>query len=281
MDFYQTRYSDLSNEEVNELYRSDTWADMSRDERLDALQELENRSAEACGNQPCQVRTEEMNGYRFGGYANGEIVLNEYLVADGKFVTQYLDGSVETVEAGGINAQMMDTIHHENYHAYQDEVVHGQLEHSDTAEAELWSANWPNDQYISCNDPSECYRIQSLEKSAFAHGEAETKAAFIEIEAKYGEDAGYQQYLCEIEVDNYENALVNAKMVNSDSNIEETVNNRMLDAYRANQEAATGTHITVRLANEAVTTTENPPASTTASSVSDDLEYSLEYGAEE
>lgn len=238
MDFYHTRYSELSNAEVNELYRSDNWAGMTRNQRLDALQELENRSAAACGNQPCPVRTEEMNGYLYGGYANGEIVLNEHLVADGEFVTRYQDGSIERESVDGINAQMMDTIHHENYHAYQDEVVHGQLEHSDAEEAELWKANWPDEQYISGDDPSECYRIQSLEKSAFAHGEAETKAAFGEIEAKYGEDAGYQQYLGDIEADSYENALANAKKVNSDENIEETVNNRMLEAYQADQEAA-------------------------------------------
>jgi len=273
MDFYQTRYSDLSNEEVNELYRSDTWSDMSRDERVDALQELENRSAEACGNQPCQVRTEEMNGYQFGGYANGEIVLNEHLVADGEFVTQYSDGSVETVEVGGINAQMMDTIHHENYHAYQDEVVHGQLEHSDAAEAELWSANWPDEQYISGDDPSGCYRIQSLEQSAFNHGEAETKAAFGKIEAKYGEDAGYQEYQEAIAADSYESALEDAKMINGDENIQETLNNNMLESYHANQ-VATETLVAEQPTVETAST-DDTASSTGESSVSDDLEDCL------
>lgn len=238
MNFYPTRYSELSNNDVNELYRSENWANLSHDERLDALQELENRSAEACGNEPCQVRLEEMNGFQYGGYANGEIVLNEHLVSDGRFVTQYADGSVDTVEVGGINAQMMDTIHHENYHAYQDEVIHGNIEHSDAYEAELWKANWPNEQYIGCDDPSGCYRIQSIEKSAFEHGETETKAAFSEIESQYGFDEGYQHYLEEIEANSYNNALENAKWINGDSNIEETVNNRMLDAYHDSQEIA-------------------------------------------
>lgn len=275
MDFYQTRYSDLSNEEVNELYRSNTWASLNRDARLDAMQELENRSAEACGNQPCQIKTEEMNGYQYGGYANGEIVLNEHLVADGQFVTHYADGSIETQDVGGINGQMMNTIHHENYHAFQDEVVRGQLEHWDAAEAELWAANWLDEQYIGSDDPSGCYRIQNLEKSAFEHGEAETQAAFNEIETKYGQDAGYQEYLGEIEADSYDNSLENAKMINGDSNIEETVNSRMLDAYHANQEA-TGTHVAESSADNEVVSNNTATTSDTASSTSNSFSVEAE-----
>lgn len=273
MNFYPTRYSDLSNSEVNELYRSETWSDLSCDERLDALQELENRSAEACGNEPCEVKLEPMNGYQYGGYLNGEITLNEHLVADGEFVTQHEDGTIERDSVSDINAQMMDTIHHENYHTYQDEVVHGNLEHSDVTEAELWKANWSDEQYVDCDDPSGCYRIQSLEQSAYEHGEAETKAAFDEIETKYGQDAGYQEYLSSIEENSYESALEEAITINGDDNIQETINNNMLDAYHSNQ-TATET-LTAEQSSADITAMENNASSSVSSSISDDLENCL------
>jgi hypothetical protein len=235
MNPYPTRYSELSNAEVNELYRSETWDELSRDERLDALQELENRSAEELGNRPCEVKLEPMDGYQYGGYSNGEITLNEHLVTNGEFVTEHLDGSVEREAIADVNAQMMDTIHHENFHAYQDDVVSGRLEHSNAEDAELWSANWSNDEYIEPDDPSGCYGIQSLERSASEHGQAQTKAAFEEIEAKYGEDAGYQEYLKSIESDSYENALNHAQTISGDENIQETIDNDMLANYRASQ----------------------------------------------
>ena len=145
--------------------------------------------------------------------------------------------------------------------------------HSDAAEAELWSANWPDEQYISGDDPSGCYRIQSLEQSAFDHGEAETKAAFGEIEANYGEDAGYQEYLTSIQEDSYESALEDAKMINGDENIQETLNSNMLETYRANQ-AATETLTAEQPAAETMAT-ENTVDNSATVSVANDMEDCL------
>jgi hypothetical protein len=232
MNFYPTRYSELSNSEVNELYRSQNWDGMNRDERLDALQELENRSAAMCGNQPCEVFLEQMNGARYGYYHNGEIYVNESLVEHGEFVARYEDGTAASYAPADANVQLMDTIHHENYHAYQSDAINGIVEHDNAAEVELWRANWDNNNYISGGDP--LYRVQSLEKSAFEHGEAQTKAAFEEIEAKYGTDAAYREYLDSISENSYENALANAKELYADENIEVTLNEQMVQNYQAN-----------------------------------------------
>ena len=233
---FRTRYSDLTDSQVNELFREETWSSLDPSRRLDALQELEVRTALACGNRPCEVRTEDMNGYLFGGYADDEIVLNRHLVEEGGFVTDFGNGEVVFDRVDGLNAQMMDTIHHENYHAYQDQVIHGEIRHSDAAEAELWAANWPSEQYIDCNDPSGCYRIQSLERTAFAHGEACTKEAFAEIEAKYGQDHGYRDYLEDIQRYSYDDALDDAIDISGDEHIRDTLDGQMLEAYHASRQ---------------------------------------------
>jgi hypothetical protein len=232
MDFYPTRYSELSNSEINELYRSDMWSNLSYEERLDALQELENRTAEELGNQPCEVRTEEMNGAMYGYYCNGQIVVNESLVNNG--VLRYEDGENDVLEyvPNDVNAQLMDTIHHENYHAYQDDVINNRIEHDNQNEVALWRSN--EELYISSSDNSILYRIQSRERTAFYRGELQTKETFEGIEAKYGEDAGYQEYLISINEYSYEIALVTAKETYGDENIQETLDNYMLASYQEN-----------------------------------------------
>jgi len=196
------------------------------------LQELENRSAESLGNRPCEVRLEQMEGATYGGYGDGVIYVNEGLVENGELTVNFDDGTTMQYMPDDTNAQLMDTIHHENYHAYQDEVISGRLEHSDQAEAELWRANDEN--YIRGSDNESLYRVQCLERSAFNHGETQTKAAFEEIEAKYGSDDGFQAYQ-ENTNNSYENALANAQTQYGDVNVQENLDNHMLANYSGSQ----------------------------------------------
>jgi len=235
MNTYSTRYSRLSDAEVNELYRSDTWTRLNGKERLEALQELENRSAKICGNQPYKVQLEKMNGATYGGYHNGKIYINKDLVENGNFVVQYRDGSTQSFALLDANAQLMDTIHHENYHAYQDDAIHGRVKHSNPAEVEQWRANFTQGNYIRSEEDHNLYRIQSLEKPAFERGESQTRAAFERIEAKHGKDPGYQEYLKSTEKNSYEKALASAKHQYGDENIENTINDRMRQNYQASR----------------------------------------------
>lgn len=232
MDFYPTRYSGLSDREVNELYRFDTWSDLSPEERNDALQELENRAAQKLGNQSCEVCTEEMNGSIYGYYCKGRIYINVSLVIDNVLHYEDPQGNIIEYTPADINAQMMDTIYHENYHAYQDDVIHNRLEYENQDEAALWRAN--EDMYISSSENGILYRIQSQERTAFAQGELQTSAAFEEIEAKYGVDAGYQEYYTFIKEDSYENILLEAKENYDDENIQETLDHYMISSYQEN-----------------------------------------------
>lgn len=234
MDFYLTRFAELTVAEVCELFRADTWSGLSREERLDALQELENRAAEELGNQPCEIRTERMNGSTYGYYSNGQITINENLINDGILRFEDVDGTIIEYAPRDINAQMMDTIHHENYHAYQDEVIHDRLEHDDVAESALWKANDAN--YISSADNGALYRIQAQERSAFKRGESQAKAAFEKMEARYGEDAGYQEYLVSISENSYDRVLSTVEELYGSENIQHALDDYMLASDHENCE---------------------------------------------
>lgn len=229
MNAYPTRYSELTSSEVNALFRSSSWDSLSGQERLDALQELENRASLEQGNQPCEIRLESMSGSTYGWYSDGVISINQNLVENGEFVQELQDGTTISYAPEDVNAQLMDTVHHENYHAYQDDVINERVESADQDETALWRANDEN--YI---EEQPYYRIQSLERTAFDQGETKTKEAFQEIETKYGEDAGYQEYLASIDGQSYERALAEAQLRSGDENIQQSIDQGMLSQYAEN-----------------------------------------------
>ena len=268
MDKFSTRYSDLSNSEVNELYRSETWSRLTREEKLDALQELENRAAEGLGNKPCEVSLEQMNGAQKGYYQDGKIFINESLVEKGELRVQYDDGTTDTYQLLSANAELMDTIHHENFHGYQMESIDGRVEHNNADEVELWSAN--KDSYIGSELELPTYRIQPLEKSAYAHAEAQTKAAFGEIEAKYGVDKGFQEYLKDIKEDTFENALAEAQELYGVDNIENALNEKMLKDYRESLAKSASNEVAVASGSADSTSNEAAAISSSADSTSNE-----------
>lgn len=271
MDFYPTRYSGLSNTEINMLYRSDTWTNLSCEERLDALQELENRAAEELGNRPCEVCTKKMNGAEYGYYSAGQIVVNESLVNQGLLQYEDKEGNVLMYAPDDVNAQMMDTVYHENYHAYQNDVINNRLVHDNQNEVEIWRAN--EDMYISSSDNGILYRIQSQERTAFDYGELQIKVAFEKIEAECGEDAGYQAYLTSLHEHSYEIALTIARETYNDENIQETLDNYMLESYQENHaensESIVATDLSVSVNN--IDTMDSDAMGSTISSVDNTL----------
>lgn len=125
-----------------------------------------------------------------------------------------------------VNSQLMDTVHHENYHAYKDVVTIGQIQHDDQYELELWKAN---DENYTFEYPF--YRIQSLEVYAFDRGESKTQDAFKTIEEMYGKDSGYQESLTSIQDNSYEKALSDAIELAGNKNIQQSYENEMIAKY--------------------------------------------------
>jgi len=239
---YITQYDDLTYDEVQELYRQDVWQNLSAEQRYDALQELENRAAEENGISPCLVRPENMNGAVYGGYCNGEIIINSNLVERGEFVHTYVneDGVVDTdtYQIEGANAELMDTMYHENFHSYQDNVLSGRVEHHDAEEVQRWRDNsYQEGIYIDnrCGTYDDLYRIQDYEKSAFARGEEKTKEAFESMEDKYGADEGYDRYKDNVEANSYDNALARAQDRYDDVDIDKNYINAYVEDKMENQ----------------------------------------------
>ena len=203
-------YSDLDGNHLMGLFGSDSWKSMSFEQRLSACQEVENRYAAANGVAPCRVMTEPMIGGTYGWQSGNTITLNESLLRDGCFLTEDVDENGNKVivpladHAPGWN--ILDTIFHEGTHGIQTE--QGRMV----------------DTYIQPESDRDLYRIQGIEKEAFAAGQQNTLTAIQLVQQSTGKiDPQAKAYLTSVQEDRFETALDDAKQRYQDPYIEYTL----------------------------------------------------------
>lgn len=230
---------DAGTEQIYSKFSDENWRNMTPDQRLEALNELETISAGQNHSAVRQVVAEDMNGNTYGYFDGEKIVVNNHLLQDdAKFYALVTDedGNKEmmTYAVKDANIQMMDTLFHEDYHSFQQQAVRGEIS-KETLQAmgiseetvRNWAANENRLGYVDPEIDGNLYRIQGLEKTAFDAGETNTKQAFAFLNEKYGEDANYQNYLQNIAAGSYEKNLQMAQMRYGDMDIENTLQNKM------------------------------------------------------
>lgn len=205
-----SNYNDLSGNDLMGLFGSDSWKSMSFEQRLSACQEVENRYAAANGVTPCRVTTEPVTGGTYGWQSGNTITLNESLLRDGCFQTEDVDENGNKVivpladRAPGWN--ILDTIFHEGTHGIQ--IEQGRMV----------------DTYIQPESDRDLYRIQGIEKEAFAAGQQNTLTAIQLVQQRTGKiDPQAKAYLTSVQEDRFKTALDDAKQRYQDPYIEYTL----------------------------------------------------------
>ncbi len=134
-----------------EALRPEVWEGLGVEERLEALQGIEDRMAEIQGRPAVAVGTATLEEGTYGGYRSDYgIVLNEAHVASNDI------------------AEIVDSVVHEGRHAYQDYAIHHLGFVSDASLVESWTANWDNP--LSAQDyGQEAYMAQPIEADAWAY----------------------------------------------------------------------------------------------------------------
>ena len=216
MSIYNTNYEKYSQSQLTALFSSDTWGSLSFSQRINACQEIENRYAAENNVQPCLVTHQPMNGNYYGWQSGNTICLNSYLLQDGQFCTTFKDanGNSQTVRtnvlAPGWNT--LETIYHEGTHGIQEQ-----------------TGKTPST-YISSEMDSALYRIQGIEKEAYASGQTKTLEALSNYENKVGHlDAGHDEYISSVKADSFQSALIDASHNYNDPNIEQTLQDVITD----------------------------------------------------
>lgn len=108
--------------------RFEDWKNLTPQERLEAMQKVENAAAEVAHRPACRVRAEDMEPGQYGYYSSRDntITLNSY----------YIEGcDYESYK------QCMDTIIHEGRHAYQHYNVEIRQVHPSDGDCKNWDEN--------------------------------------------------------------------------------------------------------------------------------------------
>lgn len=139
--------------------RSTAWDNLTtQNERLEVLQEVENRSASLVG-RPALPVLPAVLGPGECGLCDGETIwINE----------DYLEP--------GFSQEMVRTIIHEGRHAYQYHVCNNPTLHGDLAEVNAWRWNLSPGHYIEWRENPPRYMSQPVEADAFAYEEAVMEA---------------------------------------------------------------------------------------------------------
>ena len=113
------------------------WERMTPQQRLEAMQKVENAIAEIAHRPPCEVRCEVMKSTHFGYYdpVSKTITLNSLFL--GKDISSY--------------KETLDTIVHEGRHAYQDYNLTERQIHSSPGDLTNWKINHEKYGYQSSN----------------------------------------------------------------------------------------------------------------------------------
>lgn len=234
---------DKKTEALYSKFRNENWNSMTPQQRLDTLQELANYSAELNHAAPQKVTVEELEGAAYGYFDGEKIVVNKHILDKGMMVKTVIDeetGEKEllTREVQDANLQMMDTIFHEDFHAFQEQAVNGEIPAETLKEMGItqetihnWQSNNTIMNYVDPEIDGSLYRIQGLEESAFRIGEMRTQQAFGYLNEKYGEDPNFKAYQSSIQKNSYTYNLNMAQMRYGDMDIQNTLQYKMNERY--------------------------------------------------
>jgi len=130
------------------------WEGLSIDERLSAVQNVENVMAEVQNRPSVPVELADLSPNEFGGYDGQSIKINQEHLAGGQDVRENVD-----------------TVIHEGRHAYQDYVISHPEMVSDQELVQSWADNFEN--YLDLQTyGAELYNDQPVERDAWTYAEA-------------------------------------------------------------------------------------------------------------
>ncbi len=222
-------FNSYSDTQLHSLFSSKSWNELSFESKVQACQEVENRYALSNGVAPCTIQTKQMQGGVYGYQSGNTITLNESLLKSGTFIQSYTDsnGNMQTREIPVMapSWNTLDTIYHEGTHGIQEAT--GRMPYT----------------YIQSEADSSLYRIQSIEKEAFAMGQLKTLEAISEVEQYTGvQDPTQRDYIEYVKIDSFDSALEASITNYNDPNIEQTLNDVIQDRdngiYRDNGSAS-------------------------------------------
>ena len=249
---HPTTYGNYSDKDLFGMFRGEIWSSMGENERQQLLQETVNRAARSMGEKgACEVRFADLPSGVQGRQSGNVIELNrDYFVRDIR--SHEFNGTRIEEPFSHSNYMALETVLHENIHAWQNQVIDKTISSSNQQLAAEYTANnfttsLVNDQtadnkpvqsqgshYLNGETPGYgyyMYYLQSTERDAHKYGEMQAMNIANQNLQNFGPDPTAEQYKKEVEINGYQATLSEAQGVFGNPNIEQDINNTLMNHY--------------------------------------------------
>lgn len=244
---WPTRYNNWSEGALYSCFRGDVWRDLDEGARLDLLQEVANRSAKQSGQSAaCRVIFAQLEPTSAGEQRGDLICLNREMFVNDRQTAMY-QGTAIYHPLPDANLRALETVLHENQHAWQNQVIRGEIPGVDPTLRREYSSN--NFQTVSLTqadgtprtgstylrgcisgeDGYYLYYFQSTERDAHRISEDQTVSIMNELAAQYGDEPSFEAFRETIALEGYEATFAGAQERFGISDLEAQINRSLMN----------------------------------------------------
>lgn len=245
---HPTIFSNFTNDSLFSMYRSEKWSQLDEYFRRELLQETVNRSARLNGELgACQVVFEDLGPSTAGSQGNGIIKLDRTRFVNDMGHAVY-GGQVFEVPLEDANLQALETVLHEDIHAWQNQIVDGTIPSPDQNLLNEYAANDFDISFVTLADGTmdagqQClrgetanggyylYYLQSTERDAHRYSEQRTMQILNQLEQKYGPDPSFEAYRLNVQTNGYEATLSQARLYFGTEAVEQDINTTLKNQF--------------------------------------------------
>lgn len=245
---HPTVYGNLSDEDLYSLYRESSWSKMGESDRQQLLQETVNRSAAAKGELgACEVRFADLDSSTLGQQSGNVIEVNRDVFAKDVYTHDY-NGHIIQEKAVDSNMRALETVLHEDIHAWQDQCINGTIQCTDPNLLAEYKANnftvslvpdGKGGQQLGSHYLSGVtgktgyymYYFQSTERDAHLYSEKQTQQIMSSLMQKYGADKSLLTYQKNVSLNGYQATYRQGQALFGNNNFDKEINQVLINQY--------------------------------------------------
>ena len=225
---WPTRYSNWSEGALYSRFRGEVWKSLDEGAREDLLQEVVNRAAESGGQTAaCRVLFAELEPSVAGEQSGAFIRLNREMFVNDRQAAEY-QGTPIYRPLPDANLRALETALHEDQHAWQNQVVRGEIPGADPSLRREYAANQFQSVPLTQADGTprtgstylqgriggdagyELYYFQATERDAHRVSEARTVEIMNELAAQYGDEPSFEAFRATVAEEGYDAVFAEA-----------------------------------------------------------------------
>lgn len=245
---HPTIYENLSNTELISLYRESSWSTMDENSRQQLLQETVNRSAAAKGELgACEVRFADLDSSLLGQQSGNVINVNRTVFAQDLYIHNY-NGHIIEEKAVDSNMRALETVLHEDIHAWQDQCMNGTIQCMDEHLLSEYNSNNFTSSFVPDGTGGKqlgshylngitqttgyyMYYFQSTERDAHLYSEQRAMQAAKCLQQMYGSDKSLLTYQKNVLLNGYQATYQKGQAIFGNNNFDKEINQVLSNQY--------------------------------------------------